>query len=129
MWVNHSVVCSRLLLILAAATIDVATPPGNVVMLGLFLNSAPTTPSASCRVTALSFGNFAAAFCHSEPMSISVYWLFWLLVLNGSSQNVALMSILMMQSCDVYYYDYVMECMTYHGASTISLGFRLNYFY
>ncbi|WVY98624.1 hypothetical protein V8G54_030775 [Vigna mungo] len=40
---------------------DAATPPGVVFMSNLFLSSAPITPSASSRVTALSPGSFSLA--------------------------------------------------------------------
>jgi len=40
---------------------DAATPPGVVLMSNLFLSSAPITPSASSRVTALSAGSFSFA--------------------------------------------------------------------
>ena len=46
---------------LAAAVTEAATAPGCVDTFGLFLSSALTTPSASCRVATLSAGNFAIA--------------------------------------------------------------------
>lgn len=47
---------------LAAEAIDSATPPGVVLILGLFLSSAPITLSASSLVTDLSLCNFSVAF-------------------------------------------------------------------
>lgn len=52
---------------LAAAAIEAATPPGVVLISGLFLISAPITPSASSRVTALSAGNFSVASYSKVP--------------------------------------------------------------